>query len=88
MNDRTLAVKTVTLAYFSGTGGTKAIVSCFKTQFFKSGIHANVIDISCCNTYHEEKAPELLIIFSPVYAFRLASIVEQWIKNLPQAQNI
>jgi ferredoxin/flavodoxin len=88
MNDRKREVKTVTLAYFSGTGGTKAIVSCFETQFIKSGIHVNVIDISSCNTYHEEKAPDLLIIFSPVYAFRLASIVEHWIKNLPKAQNM
>ncbi len=87
MNDRKLTVKTVTLAYFSGTGGTKAIVSCFETQFVKSGIHVNVIDISCCNTYHEEKAPDLLIIFSPVYAFRLASIMEHWTKNLPKTQN-
>lgn len=39
MNDRKREVKTVTLAYFSGTGGTKAIVSCFETQFIKSGIH-------------------------------------------------
>lgn len=88
MDNKNLTVKTVTLAYFSGTGGTKAIVSCFETKFIKSGIHVNVIDISCRNTYHEEKAPDLLIIFSPVYAFRLATIMEQWVKNLPKAQNI
>ncbi|WP_312432175.1 EFR1 family ferrodoxin [Lacrimispora sp.] len=88
MNDRTPAVKAVTLAYFSGTGGTKAIVSCFETQFIKSGIHVNVIDISRGNTYHEEKASDLLIIFSPVYAFRLTTLVEQWIKNLPKTQNM
>lgn len=88
MNDRKLAIKTVTLAYFSGTGGTETIVRCFETQFLKAGINVNIVDIACCNTYYKEKVSELLIIFSPVYACRLASIVELWTKNLPKTQNM
>ncbi|MBP1737395.1 MAG: Ferredoxin [Oscillospiraceae bacterium] len=81
------SIKSVTLAYFSGTGGTKAIVSCFQTLFTKLGITVNIAEISVDNLRHEAPPSELLLVFSPVYAFRLASIVERWIKKLPQTQN-
>lgn len=88
MDNRRLSIKTVSLAYFSGTGGTEKIVRCFKTQFLKAGINVNIVDISCCDSYHEVNNSELLIVFSPVYAFRLATIVERWVKNLPKTQDI
>lgn len=74
--------KTITLAYFSGTGCTKAIVQCFEKQLIKLGINVKTAVISVQNTYKAEGS-NLLIIFSPVYAFRLASIVEDWVKKLP-----
>jgi len=32
VNDEKLTIKTVTLAYFSGTGGTEKIVRCFEQE--------------------------------------------------------
>lgn len=82
----TNTIREVTLAYFSGTGGTKAAVDCFKEQFDESGIKVNVVPVSSYHTYQGEKS-DLLVICSPVYAFRLASIVEDWVKGLPEVQD-
>lgn len=84
MNGR--KIEFVTLAYFSGTGGTEAIVNCFAARLSKAGVKVNRVDISCCNSSYQE-ATDLLIVFSPVYAFRLSSIVERWTKNLSKVQN-
>lgn len=80
-------IETVALAYFSGTGGTEAIVKCFASQFSKAGIRINQIDISCYDSANQEEKSDLLMIFSPVYAFRLSSIVERWVKDLSKVSN-
>ena len=86
MNDKNIRVNTVTLAYFSGTGCTEKIVDCFENQFVTLGIKVNRINIGAGNTGAVEET-DLLMIFSPVYAFRLASPVEAWIKNVPEVNN-
>ncbi len=80
-------IKTAILAYFSGTGCTKAIVDCFDQQLSKQKIITNRVEISSCSK-SEIDVSDLLIIFSPVYAFRLTSVVEKWVKNLPEGQNM
>lgn len=83
-----ITIKTVTLAYFSGTGGTEAIAGCFESQFLKAGVNVNIVEIACFDAWHNEEMSDLLIILSPVYAFRLASIVERWVKSLPENKNM
>jgi len=78
--------KRITLAYFSGTGCTKAVCDCFEEQLRKMGVDSTVINIADQNPL-DVKETDLLIVFSPVYAFRLAAIVETWIKNLPVVKN-
>ena len=70
-------IKTVTLAYFSGTGCTEAIVDCFEKQFVELGINSSRIKITSCTT-HATAPSDLLILLSPVYAFRLTAIVDEW----------
>lgn len=77
-----LKPKKITLAYFSGTGCTKEVCLCFAQQLAKKGLESKTISLE----NHEPgnlKPPDLLVIFSPVYAFRLASITEKWVKGLP-----
>lgn len=84
MTVNNVMIKTTTLAYFSGTGCTETVVNCFESQLIKQGINVNKINIATYNFY-DTISSDLLIIFSPVYAFRLASIVEDWVKSLPKA---
>jgi len=78
--------KRFTLAYFSGTGCTKAVCDCFEKQLHMLGRDCDKIDISSTNS-HEVRETDLLIIFSPVYAFSLVSLVEGWISNLPKTNH-
>jgi len=86
MTDIIKPIKTITLAYFSGTGCTEAIVDCFEQQLLDKGVIVNKINIASCSR-SEVGETDLIIICSPVYALRLASIVEKWVKNLPETQN-
>ncbi|TCL56862.1 hypothetical protein EDD76_11034 [Kineothrix alysoides] len=86
MSNRNIPFQDITLAYFSGTGCTKAAVSCFESRLAGLGIHTSTICISS-DSSGSVGTSDLLIVFSPVYAFRLTSIVEDWVKRLPDAQN-
>ena len=86
MNSQKTPFQKIILAYFSGTGCTKAAVSCFEDRLTGLGIQVDTICIPSDNALRIG-ASDLLIVFSPVYAFRLASIVEDWVKRLPKAQN-
>lgn len=79
----------VTLAFFSGTGCTKYVVNCFEQQFVELGVEVKTIDVSC-NDSHDPSlfTSDLLMIFSPVYAFRLTDSIEKWIRALPDSANI
>ncbi len=79
-------IKNITLAYFSGTGCTKAVCDCFEHKLQEQGIQVTKINIS------EENFPiyckmDILIVFFPVYALRMPDIVEKWMKNLPEVNN-
>ena len=75
-------ITSVQLAYFSGTGGTKAIVQCFEEQFALQGIATHTSNIGI-NPSAKVIQSDLLLIFSPVYAFRLSPVIETWVKNIP-----
>jgi ferredoxin len=76
----------VALAYFSGTGCTKTVCDCFFEQFMKHGIDCDKININAGSKSFSRSA-DLLIILSPVYAFRMVSTVHKWIKGLPHAED-
>jgi ferredoxin len=78
--------KSVVLAYFSGTGCTKAVCDCFEQQFLEQGLDCKKINMAV-SKYFDIETADTLIIFSPVYAFRLTSVTEQWVKNLPEVKN-
>lgn len=83
MNNHNLSIKTITLAYFSGTGCTQTVVDCFECQLVELGLLVNKINVATPSNY-DEKSTDLLLLFSPVYAFRLSPIIEKWTKNLPE----
>ncbi|RFZ78711.1 hypothetical protein DS742_11410 [Lacrimispora amygdalina] len=79
-----LKPKKITLAYFSGTGCTKEVCLCFAQELTKKGLESKTINLESHDP-EKLKQPDLLVIFSPVYAFRLASITEKWVKGLPKS---
>ncbi len=81
-------LKTVTLAYFSGTGGTKAAAEAFAACFSERGVTVTCVEIAGRRPAGEEDCQntDLLMLLSPVYAFRLVSVVEQWTARLPGTQ--
>lgn len=80
------AYKSVTIAYFSGTGGTKLAAEYLEQQWKERGIQTTMQVIE---SEKPGQLPEtdLFILLSPVYAFRLASIVEDWISNLSKVSH-
>ncbi|MFA9465264.1 MAG: hypothetical protein ACERKN_13350 [Velocimicrobium sp.] len=84
MNSCNIQIKEVTLAYFSGTGCTQAVVDCFESQLLRLELQVNRVNIAVDDSY--VATTDLLIVLSPVYAFRLASIVEKWTRNLPKVK--
>jgi ferredoxin len=84
---RKIPPKKVMLAYFSGTGGTKLVCQHFEGEFQKRKIATEILDIASWRKPNL-KDVDILIILSPVYGFRLASITEKWVKNLPITSNI
>ena len=76
----------ILLAYFSGTGCTKEVCDCFAKQLSKLNIDTTKVNIATHNP-GDIGETDLLIILSPVYGFRLASITEKWVKQLPTMKN-
>jgi flavodoxin/ferredoxin len=76
---------TVTLLYFSGTGSTEHAANCLERQLTERGINVhkkNMANISPSSV----KASDLLIVLSPVYAYRLAELTESFLKKLPDGK--
>jgi ferredoxin/flavodoxin len=76
---------TVTLLYFSGTGSTEHASNCMERQLTERGINVhkkNMANISPSSV----EASDLLIVLSPVYAFRLAELTESFLKKLPNGK--
>ncbi|WP_099469469.1 EFR1 family ferrodoxin [Konateibacter massiliensis] len=78
--------KKMILAYFSGTGCTKMVCDCFEKGLLEAGVDCVKVNMAVCEPFDIGEA-DTIIIFSPVYAFRLSSIAETWVKNLPRAEN-
>ncbi|MDF2511602.1 MAG: Ferredoxin [Herbinix sp.] len=85
MGDKKVPQKVI-LAYFSGTGCTKEVCDCFEEKLRKKGIDCKKINIAKSKHFDIGEA-DTLMLFSPVYAFRLTSITEHWVKNLPVVNN-
>ncbi len=77
----------ILLAYFSGTGCTEEVCECFAEQLSKLNINTAKMNIAA-NNPHDIGETDLLIILSPVYGFRMASITEKWLTQLPIIKNI
>lgn len=82
MKKQNISLNNVTIAYFSGTGGTEYAAKCLEEQFSDKNIEVTKINIAQDQRKPDNKT-NLLIILAPVYAFRLASIMERWTKMLP-----
>lgn len=80
------SLKRIILAYFSGTGCTEEVCACFAEQLSNLNITTVKINIANSNP-NVVKEGDLLIILSPVYGFRLASITEKWVNQLPTMKN-
>lgn len=76
-----MVINRTLLAHFSGTGCTQVVCDCFAEQLSKLNIATDKVNIATTNPGDIEKT-DLLIILSPVYGFRLASITEKWINQL------
>jgi ferredoxin len=85
MEGKTMDYQRVTLAYFSGTGGTEYAAECMERQLKERGIKVNKKNIAKNPDMGKEEW-DLLIILSPVYAFRLADLTEKWVKKLPDGK--
>ncbi len=79
-------IKKVTLAFFSGTGGTKAVCDCFAHELEKQEIEVTNITIPKGSLPINGRT-DLLIVFFPVYAFRMPDLVEKWVKKLTEVNN-
>ena len=73
------------VAYFSGTGGTALAADYCVRHLTAKGVTVQAVEIPFDRGPSREalEAAELLLVLSPVYAFRLASPVERWLKQLP-----
>lgn len=79
--------KTILLAYFSGTGCTEEVCNCFADQLSKINIDTEKLNIATSNP-SDIGETDLLIILSPVYGSRLASITEKWVNQLPTIKKV
>lgn len=81
------AYKSVTIAYFSGTGGTKLAAEYLEQKWKERGIQTTMQVIGS-EQPGQGKETDLFIVLSPVYAARLASIVEDWLSKLSKVSRI
>lgn len=77
---------TVTIACFSGTGGTELAAKYLERQLTEKGVKVQKKNIAKVSPLKIEES-DLLLIMSPVYAFRLAELTERWIKKLPNGNH-
>lgn len=77
---------TVIIAYFSGTGSTELAAECLERQLTEKGVKALKKNMAKVSPRKVQES-DLLIILSPVYAFRLTELAERWIKKLPNGKH-
>lgn len=76
----------ITIAYFTGTGSTKKVAQTIFEEFKNQNKSCTLIDITKNNAMSIEPG-DLLVMLSPVHAFRLVIFTEKWIKSLPPVLN-
>lgn len=76
----------ITIAYFTGTGSTKKVAQTMFEEFKSQNTNCIMFDIAKKSALSIDPC-DLLIILSPVHAFRLVVFTENWIKSLPPTLN-
>ncbi|WP_321418455.1 EFR1 family ferrodoxin [uncultured Methanomethylovorans sp.] len=74
-------IKTVKIAYFSGTGSTARVADTFESELTRRGISVIKSEIKQGNICSDEKE-DLLILLYAVHACNAPKIVYQWIDSL------
>jgi len=82
-----LRIKTVKIAYFSGTGSTARVADAFENELIRCGLSVIRSEIRGGNL-HSDENEDLLILLFPVHAFNSPRIVYQWIDSLSGARQI
>ncbi len=85
MSNENEITKRVALAFFSGTGCTKEVCDLFEKQLTLRGFTCTKVNMAVCEP-ETMKDCNLIMIFAPVYAFRLASFAEKWVSKLPEVE--
>jgi hypothetical protein len=80
-------IKTVKIAYFSGTGSTARVADTFENELNRRGLPVTKSEIRGGNLHSDEKEDLLILLFA-VHAFNAPRIVYQWIDSLPGAKKI
>ena len=80
-------IKTVKIAYFSGTGSTARVADAFENELNRRGLPVTKSEIRGGNLYSDEKEDLLILLFA-VHAFNAPRIVYQWIDSLSGAKKI
>ncbi len=81
-------IKTIRVAYFSGTGGTKRIAEAFRQEAESRGIAADLYNLDAIYRQEPEALPDieadLLLLLFVVHAFEAPAPVFDWIRCLPR----
>lgn len=80
-------IKTVKIAYFSGTGSTARVADTFENELNRRGLPVTKSQIRGGNLHSDEKEDLLILLFA-VHAFNAPRIVYQWIDSLSGAKKI
>lgn len=73
-------IKTVSLVYFTGTGGTTRIANCFEEAFKKQDIVTYKTEL-CAKTMNNTYDTDLLVILFSVYAMNAPLPIDEWLEN-------
>ncbi len=76
-----LEFKTVSLVYFTGTGGTTRIANCFEEAFKKQDIVPYKTEL-CAKTMNTTYDTDLLVILFSVYAMNAPLPIAEWLENV------
>lgn len=76
-----IAIQSVHLVYFSGTGGTTRVAASFEKAFASRQItiHKTVLN----QKMYEAVPADLLVLFYPVYALNAPKPIDEWIEQAP-----
>lgn len=76
-------IEKITMVYFTGTGGTGEVAACIEEKFKEKGLQVIKKEITQ-EKGHLIEETDLVIILAPVYALRIASIMEKWVSHMSE----